>query len=533
MAGCTGTIDAGVSAPGPREVTAPTAERACGTGIRAITSESRRLTSSELVASFERLFGARQLEEPAIAGAISLLGEESLDAVGTDFNPGYRSRAPYFQFLRTAVEASFQRPSGLEVLLPGCDPARADTCRAALTSLLSRAYRRTPTDAEVAGVQALADEIGGGLGIQAAVLRILASPHFTEQLELGASMERGRVRLTDSEVAARVAFMLTAAPPDPALAEAAGQGFTLESLREQGERLLESDLGRAHVRRTSRNWLKIASVPDPDARVAAHAMIDPDGLGAEAEDEFYRFLEHLVFEERGSFADLYRSGMSFPETDRLRAIFESASGDFAHRGLLRPAALISSSSLPSAVGRGLFVRRQLLCGNIGEPNDDAVEERLEEAGELEASAHSQREILAEQTSPASCAGCHAQINPLGFVLGGYDTLGRAQSEERVLDADGQLVASHRIDATVSDLQIGDEPTSATGAGDLAAALASSIDAQRCLTSQFLIHNRHRNLDTGDGCLLEELDEAVADGASIYDVFLGSVVNEDVFYRAAE
>jgi hypothetical protein len=84
-----------------------------------------------------------------------------------------------------------------------------------------------------------------------------------------------------------------------------------------------------------------------------------------------------------------------------------------------------------------------------------------------------RERVTLQTSPASCATCHAIINPLGFPLEHYDALGRFRAEEkgRPVDDAGyyQTLAGQRIELR--------------GARELATFLASSEETQAAFVEQ--------------------------------------------------
>jgi hypothetical protein len=52
-----------------------------------------------------------------------------------------------------------------------------------------------------------------------------------------------------------------------------------------------------------------------------------------------------------------------------------------------------------------------------------------------------RQQFAEHRSNASCAGCHAFLDPMGFAFENYDAIGRWRDQEKKLpiDASGSLV----------------------------------------------------------------------------------------------
>jgi hypothetical protein len=54
--------------------------------------------------------------------------------------------------------------------------------------------------------------------------------------------------------------------------------------------------------------------------------------------------------------------------------------------------------------------------------------------------------LAEHRSNASCAGCHAFLDPIGFAFENYDAIGRFRAEEKKhpIDASGTLVRGQQF-----------------------------------------------------------------------------------------
>jgi hypothetical protein len=101
----------------------------------------------------------------------------------------------------------------------------------------------------------------------------------------------------------------------------------------------------------------------------------------------------------------------------------------------------------------------------------------------------------------------------------------------VYDKTDKPIAQHPIDTRVSDLVIDPaRKTPASGAADLADALASSEDARACLGQQVFRFARLRVESESDACLLAELESSVRSGASLKSVLVASVANEDLFWK---
>ncbi len=90
-----------------------------------------------------------------------------------------------------------------------------------------------------------------------------------------------------------------------------------------------------------------------------------------------------------------------------------------------------------------------------------------------------------KTSASTCLGCHSTINPSGFALAHYDSLGRYKDVElRQRDGDNNTVntiATNTIDASTS-LNINGKVYNISGADQLVDALFSSGKIYEAFTS---------------------------------------------------
>ena len=112
----------------------------------------------------------------------------------------------------------------------------------------------------------------------------------------------------------------------------------------------------------------------------------------------------------------------------------------SHRGgLLTMAAVLAVSSYPartSPVLRGKWILESLL-GTPPPPPPPNVPELKEHAG---ATPQTLRARLEQHRANPTCAGCHSRIDPLGFGLENYDSLGRWRDTEagQPIDSSGLL-----------------------------------------------------------------------------------------------
>jgi hypothetical protein len=118
------------------------------------------------------------------------------------------------------------------------------------------------------------------------------------------------------------------------------------------------------------------------------------------------------------------------------------------RGLLGQGSLLTLTAAPnrtSPVKRGQWVLNNLLGTPAPQPPDN-VETNLEETAPA-GSATTMRERLQQHQANPSCAMCHSLIDPLGFALENFDSIGEWRDTEA-----GQTVNAHGtfIDGSVVD-----------------------------------------------------------------------------------
>ena len=112
------------------------------------------------------------------------------------------------------------------------------------------------------------------------------------------------------------------------------------------------------------------------------------------------------------------------------------------RGLLGQGSLLTLTSAPnrtSPVKRGQWVLNNLLGTPAPQPPDN-VETNLEETAPA-GSATTMRERLEQHQANPSCAMCHSLIDPLGFALENFDSIGEWRDTEagRAVNAHGTFI----------------------------------------------------------------------------------------------
>jgi hypothetical protein len=105
----------------------------------------------------------------------------------------------------------------------------------------------------------------------------------------------------------------------------------------------------------------------------------------------------------------------------------------------------SYSNRTSPVQRGKFVLDNLLGSPPPAPPPDV--EGLKEAGEGGEPAASVRKRMEAHRKNATCASCHAQMDPIGFALENFDAIGKWRDNEfgEPIDTAGVLTDGTTLD----------------------------------------------------------------------------------------
>lgn len=503
----------------------------------------RRLSGAELKNSLADLFGSSVMSASSVSGSLALLpSEENIEIV-----EGWRNNINYvaglYELGKNITNYIFSSSSRVESLLSGCSSnPTGSTCKNSFSNFAKKVFRRPLTSQELSDLESFVNGFSDkSAGRRLAVVRLLMSPYFHQHMELSDVSGGGnRLRLSQHEVAARLAFRITGTMPDSQLLSAADQGMlaSIDQVKAQAERLVNTPAARKHFKNFLIYWLRIEVNGDPSSMMQKAVGINPVGMTAEMRKEFDQWVDHVVFQNNGSFKDLLTGQVMFPSTPRLAQLLSTSQSNNPvnapeERGglLFRPLVMNIGQSNSNPIARGVLLRKRLMCFNLHSPNSTVVNSRLNGLGEISPTTHSSREIVTQITSATSCMGCHAQINPVGFVFESYGPFGEYRTVEKVYDNNGTLVAQHPINSSVSNLPIaGRDPISVSSAPELARELASTPSVMRCYSQQFHRFSRLRDAEEADGCSLNSSSQILESGGSIKSSIVNNVVNENIFWR---
>jgi hypothetical protein len=403
--------------------------------------------------------------------------------VGVSFVRNYREpegvlQPPQRGFARTSNELYYGNPAVGQVLIGGpyegvrtddtpsrgkvfvCHPtdrAAEEPCaKKILSTLARRAYRRPVTEEDVQtllGFYKTGQSEGGfEIGIQRGLERILAGPSFLFRIEQAPRhLTPGTVyRLSDLELASRLSFFLWSSIPDDQLLDVATRGTLKDPmiLEQQVRRLLDDPRSKALVDNFANQWLKLGKiagvVPDADA----HPEFD-ENLREAMQQETRLFIGSQLREDR-SVMDLLTANYTFVN-ERLARHYQIPNiygnhfrpvtfTDGVRGGLLGQASILTVTSYPdrtSPVVRGKWLLENLLGAPPPPPPPDVP--ALKESG-AGGQPRSVRERMEVHRRNPTCAVCHVRMDPLGFSLENFDSLGkwRTVSDGAPIDAAAAL-----------------------------------------------------------------------------------------------
>lgn len=347
-------------------------------------------------------------------------------------------------------------PPGLRALgIPFDDkaqpPARAEL-RGALERFAREAFRGTPPPTtyldRLVDLYELRRKAGDkhSVALKETLSLVLASPMFLYLAEPVADGQRRA--LNASELAIRLSYFLWGEPPDVTLQDLAGRGELArpEVLAAQTDRLLDDPHANDFVRAFLSQWLNMDRLDFFQVNRALYPRFD-DSTKLAARNEMFETFAY-VLRQRTSLRDLVKSdyviinsvlanyydiaGVKGDEFRKVPVPKGSPRG-----GLLGMAAVMAmggNGERTSPVERGAWVLRKIL--NDPPPPAPA---NVPQIARLAGRVLTTRERLQAHQEDAQCASCHRKIDPIGFGLENFDTVGQWRTEDsyQLTDANGK------------------------------------------------------------------------------------------------
>ncbi len=477
---------------------------ACAAGIRVGPRPLRRLNREEYAATVEQLLDIHM--DIAASLPIDGAGGEGFDNAAETLFLSPLHAEKYVETARLIMDFAakeFKSRARLLIAKPGPNLTPQAAARKILANFLPKAFRRPVTEAELAPYLALfAQARAQGEDFEPAVFfalrAALVSPNFLFRTETG-----------QYALASRLSYFLWGSQPNELLTDLAQRGDLNkpEILRALIPRLLRDDRSQVFARRFTEQWLHTRELDGdkaPDAKLFPDYTRDEELRGDIRLQPVYFFREMLnrdlpitaLVDSSGTIATanlekhfnlklpLNRNAAKQPQWVELPA----GSG---RGGVLGMPAVLAVSSYPyrsSPVLRGAFILDAILGTPPPAPptNVPPLEESTPGAA-----PKTVRERLAQHRANPSCAGCHSRIDPLGFALENFDSIGRWRDSDngKPVDNSAEMPDGHKF----------------SGPQELRQVLMSKQDLfLRNITNKLLGYALGRGLTLYDSCAVDAI-----------------------------
>ena len=361
------------------------------------------------------------------------------------------------------------------------DDELADEIRRRLRPFLTRAFRRPVDDVSLNRYTAfVTTQIDKGGDFTSAMKTVaaatIASPKFIYLYDQ-ANVNDLRESLNDFELASRLSFFLWGSIPDQELIDLARKSklSDTETLSAQVDRMLRDKKLKRFCDSFPAQWLQleriISSMPNPELfpdfyfakyRQSMHMMLEPlllfEAVLIENQpitqfidsDFTYRshFLRRAYQDDHAVVKNQKNRGAEVTTLtfDRL------AINDRRYGGMITNAAVMTMTSGPDRtqpITRGAWLL-SVIFNDPPEPPPADVPALAEKPAEDEVHL-TLRERLSMHRERADCRGCHEKIDPLGFALENFDSVGSWREKydnDRAVDMAGELFREHSFNSVI-------------------------------------------------------------------------------------
>jgi hypothetical protein len=418
---------------------------------------------------------------------------------------------------------------------PAADAARV------LRDFTRRAFRRATTDDDVKPyIDLVNDKLADGYSFERAVRvglkAVLVSPDFL-------FLREKHGKLDDFALASRLSYFLWSTTPDEELLGLAGRcelGHP-DVLREQVERMLKDPKAAAFTENFTGQWLGLRdidfTVPDPRLYpefddMLKEAMVKEVRLFFDAVLKDDLSLTNFVASDFTMLNDRLAKHYGVPGVEGRRFRKAALPADGRRGGVLTMAGVLkvtANGTNTSPVVRGAWVLDRILGTPPARPPAGvaAIEPDIRGATTI-------RDQLARHRAAASCAACHAAIDPPGFALESFDVIGGWRDNYRSVGNGEEVVVDGRRMPYLKGPKV--DPSGALPDGrrfrDVAEfkqlLLKDKDQLARSLTEKLLTYATGRAPDADDRPEVEEIVRKVRDKGYGQRTLVHEIVQSELF-----
>jgi len=494
----------------------------------------RRLTRAQFHNAIKDVFGfevdVNSLDPDSWHGRFASVGATTVET--TD-----QGVEQYNAAIESAVNAVFSDTTKRTQFL-GCTPTGQanDTCvRGYIQKLGQRAWRRPLESAELDRFVSLAASASTALGSPTegarwATVALFSSPSFIYRPEIGTAGTNGVMRLSGYEVASRLSFLIWNSLPDQMLLDQAANGMlnTADGIRTAATRLLTAAAGRESVAGFADEYMRVDRIAT-QAKDPSFTEYTP-ALQAAMVRDMRDTWASLAFDDESSILDVFSTNKVVVNADLAKFYGVDATGltattyatrmlpaDGPRVGILSKAGFLSqfaNQKYGSPTLRGRFIRESLMCGTVPNPPGDVNTAAIDLPTDK---PMTRRQRLEMHRAQASCAGCHALMDPLGLPLESFDAVGKYRTTDNGLPVDPSG---------------GFDGKDVANARELGMVASKSVTVAQCLVRSYYSYAVGHEEREEDGSVLNSLATSFKAGnLKMRDLIL-AVVTHDAFTSVA-
>jgi hypothetical protein len=505
-----------------------------------------RLTGTELQNSFKAVLPASVWN--ALSSSYYLIPPDNLDGIITNFVGTFTPDTvdQISRFTDLVAQQLVASSSNITSFFGSCASSTSftkscfDTFLSSKGTLILRSALASDDNATIWSQVSQATAVPDRLKTLAEIL--FNDPRFLYHLELGEGSpdSNGLIALSSYEVANRIAYGMTAAPPDSSLwADAqANKLKMLSNVTAQVDRIAQTTAFKNRAIDFVKYYVGVATpgVP-PDVSDFLNG-ISATNLDVAATNEFNDFVNYIVFTQKGTLMDLMTSKASFAKTSALASIMETGVSTGApltspnHPGVLtKPYMNLVSNPNLKLVQRGKKIRINMLCFDVPQPSATDLAGRPT-LSEDDLRTLTRRQYIDKATLAGdSCLACHSKMNQLGYATETYDSIGRYSTTERIYDENNIRVATQPAASSSTPNITPTDGRTFANVTELETALAQSDALQQCFARKSFqfFHSKSEDL-TYDSCLLNKIDTLTKNNMPLLDFMVGNFKQQSILYK---
>jgi len=417
----------------------------------------------------------------------------------------------------------------------GTDPASVASCaatdsaclEAAARSFVARAFRGVASETQLSRFAVFFSSSVAQVGVAEATADLI-----DVTLTSHAYVFRDEV-LTDAagwllpaQRLQHLTYTLADAPPEAlglSFAEAEALVGTPEAIEATVARVLQTPEARDKLLRFFVAWLEVREPDEFTIDAGVFPEFTPE-VAAAVVEETRAFLQHQLGAAAPRLTDITQSTESFVD-DAMAFLYgvtapplgQAVQLDRSQRlGIFTQPAVIASHSGPTTtrlVKRGVFFTRKVMCLPLGVPPED-VDTTVPDIPNA-----TERQRIEGVTTPARCQGCHAFINPFGFMQENYDAIGRWRTTDEGMP----------VDASIALEFLDEGPLATSSPVEAFRGLTSSMRFQQCFARQLFRFYNGRDEEPGDDPVLRQMFfQFAGDGAQDIVAMLGLLAGSPSF-----